>query len=201
LKREAIRLDLLDSGVEITHHRIVIAPGRLDAVFEILQLGLKLQEVLVGLEVRIGFGHSEKAFEAVAKQVFGLGRFSRAGSLHAGAARGGQLLQQGSLVRGVALHGFHQIRYEIIALFQLDIDVGPGGLRGVSEPDQPVVDGDRIADDNRRQRGQRAEKHHALPSLQVSNVDPSILPPAIGTIVNRLEFENNFSAAADFGAP
>jgi hypothetical protein len=45
-------------------------------------------------------------------------------------------------VRGVALDGLDEIRDEVPASLQLDVDVGPGFLHALTQRDEPVVHGD-----------------------------------------------------------
>src|SRR5665811_1999636 len=49
-------------------------------------------------------------------------------------------LQCAALVRSVALYGFDQIRNEIVALLELDVDVGEGLIDALPKRDKPVVD-------------------------------------------------------------
>ena len=54
----------------------------------------------------------------------------------------------------IALGGFDQIRDEVIAAFELHIDLGEGVLETVPQGDEPVVD----ADDEESQHGDEGEE-------------------------------------------
>jgi len=45
-------------------------------------------------------------------------------------------------VAGVTLHGFNQVGDEIVALLELDRDVGPSLIHRLAEADKPVVGDD-----------------------------------------------------------
>ena len=57
---EQCRGELLDAGVVLLHRVVEEPPRRRDLVLDVGQFGLKLLEVLVGLEVRIGLGQREQ---------------------------------------------------------------------------------------------------------------------------------------------
>src|ERR1051326_3698262 len=60
--RDEIGREQLQAGVEFAHGFIVGTAATRDLVFRTAQLALKLKEVLVRLEFRIGLGDSEQRF-------------------------------------------------------------------------------------------------------------------------------------------
>ena len=52
----------------------------------------------------------------------------------------GYRVESSAFVRGVAFYGLDQIRYEVSAAFELDVDVGPGVLGADPEGDQAIVE-------------------------------------------------------------
>src|SRR5438876_909597 len=56
----------LRGAVVLADHVVVMLPGEPDAVFGRLELLLKSQEILVGLQVGVGLGYSKKAFQGAA---------------------------------------------------------------------------------------------------------------------------------------
>jgi len=51
-----------------------------------------------------------------------------------------------AFVGHIALGGFDEVGDEVVAAFELDVDLGEGVLEAVLESDQAVVDGDRVGD-------------------------------------------------------
>ena len=66
------------------------------------------------------------------------GPFALAGS-HRGCAGLGDRLQGAALVLGITLDGLDEVADEVVAPLELDVDLGPGLLHGVAQPDQTVV--------------------------------------------------------------
>src|SRR5688572_9794146 len=60
LRRHQVRGKALAAGIEIAHHRVVVAARVLDGVLERGELALERHERLVGLELRVGLGHREQ---------------------------------------------------------------------------------------------------------------------------------------------
>ena len=53
------------------------------------------------------------------------------------------------LVRGVALDRLDEVRDQVVAAAELDVDLGPRVLRAVPQPDEPVVDEDEEEEQRR----------------------------------------------------
>ncbi len=51
---------MFDKIVKIARRTVVVAPGELDLLFDVAELVLQIQEVGVGLKVRIGLGYREQ---------------------------------------------------------------------------------------------------------------------------------------------
>ena len=72
LLRDHIARKLVDLGVHFAHAAIVIASRRLDLFFDLGEIVLQAQKILVGLKVGIGFGNGEDRFESSGQQIFSL---------------------------------------------------------------------------------------------------------------------------------
>src|SRR3972149_6205483 len=71
-----------------------------------------------------------------------------------GGARVRDLLEQLALVGGVAADGLHQVRDQVVAAAELDVDLRPAVVDPVAERDEPVEDQDA---DEHQQREDAAE--------------------------------------------
>ena len=131
--------ELLDLRVVAQHAVVVELPRVGDAVLGRGELLLQVQEVLVGLEVGVGLGHREQAASA-----------RRSGRSRPGPARPapcaliarcgpGDRFERAPLVRGVALDRLDQVGDEVVAALELHVDLRPGVVDLVPEPDQAVV--------------------------------------------------------------
>ena len=87
---------------------------------------LELLEVLVGLEVGIGFAQRKQLPERPGQRI--LGRRLRGDACrlrrHRGIARLDHGFERAALVAGIALHRLDQIGDEVVALLHLYVDVG-----------------------------------------------------------------------------
>src|SRR5581483_12268893 len=105
----------LDRDVEVAHRAVVVAPRHLQLVLDVGELGLQFQEILVGLELRVGFGDRQEPAERTLQRALtarslcdALGRDRR------GATRG-DLIKHATLVAGIRLNGLDQVRNQIAA--------------------------------------------------------------------------------------
>ena len=64
-------------------------------------------------------------------------------------ARLRHLLEDAALVRRIAAHRLDEVRDEVAAALELDVDVRPAGVRLVAQPDEAVV-AERAEDDDER---------------------------------------------------
>ena len=69
------------------------------------------------------------------------------------------------LVRGVALDRLHQVRDQVVAPLELDVDLRPGVLHLVAQADEPVVDADRGNDRHERLAAPGRPPQHANHSI------------------------------------
>ncbi len=62
-------------------------------------------------------------------------------------AKAGNFLQRLALVGGVGFNRLHQLRDEIVAAFELNVDVAPGRLDAVGVRNQAVINNDAPGDE------------------------------------------------------
>ena len=150
--RDDVARHRLDLGVEVAHGGVVVAAGRGDPVLGGGQLVLQGQEVLVGLEVGVGLDDREQAAERLAEHVLALGLLGRRlARCHRGRAGLDDVLERAPLVGGVALDRLDQVADQVVPAGELDVDLAPGLLHEVAQPDQAVVGRDGPADDDEQQ--------------------------------------------------
>jgi hypothetical protein len=89
---------------------------------------LQLQYVLIGLQLRIIFDEQKNFYQRFGKGAFRFCGFLDSGGGHCFAARLDDFLQGIVLVLHIALDGFHEIRNQIVAALELDVDLFPGVL-------------------------------------------------------------------------
>src|SRR5882724_8240739 len=80
--REDIRGELLNFGVQVADHSVVIAPRVLYSVFDLSQRSLQRREALDSTELRIGFRKRKQALQGAGKHILGLSLVTRAGRGH-----------------------------------------------------------------------------------------------------------------------
>src|SRR6266704_552175 len=114
-------------------------------------------EVRVRLEVRIRLGERHELAKGARERVLRLRARLRRLRGDRGAARAGHGIERGPLVGGVALHRLDEVRHEVGAPLELDVDVRPCLVRPLAQPDELVVAGDDQPDEP----GDYHEKDHA----------------------------------------
>ncbi len=62
-------------------------------------------------------------------------------------AKAGDFLQSLALVGRVGFHRLHQLRDEVVAAFELNVDVAPGGFDAVCVRNQAVINNDAPGDE------------------------------------------------------
>src|SRR5438552_12873019 len=154
--RDEVRREGLHRGVEVAHDRVVVAARVLDRLLQLAERPLELDEVRVRLEVRIRLGERHELAEGARERVLRLRARLRRLRGDRGAARTGHGLERGPLVGGVALHRLDEVRHEVGAPLELDVDVRPRLVGPHAQPDEPVVAGD----DQRHEPGDYEEKDH-----------------------------------------
>ncbi len=76
------------------------------------------------------------------------------------------LLEDAALVGRVSAHRLDEVRDEVAATLELDVDVRPAGVRLVAQPDEAVVADHRQHDDEGDDAEDDPEPEHASPSLE-----------------------------------
>ena len=105
-------------------------------------LGLELLEVLVGLEVRVGLRQREHLAKRAGQHVLRRGLLRRALGRDGGVARLHHGFEGAALVGGVSLDRLDQVRDQVVALLELNVDVGKGLADPLPHGDELVVDHD-----------------------------------------------------------
>src|SRR5258705_10663552 len=139
---------LLDAGVVFLDRVVEEAAAGRDLVLEVGQLAGQLLEVGVCLQIRIGLRQGDQPAERAAQLVFGGRDLCRSLRRHRTVAGFYHLIERAALVRGVALHGLDQIGDQVVALFELHVDVGKGLADTLTERNQPVIRAEREENDN-----------------------------------------------------
>src|SRR6266436_1687726 len=80
--RENIRGELLNFGVQVADHGIVIAPRVLHGILDLSQRGLQRREAFNSAELRIRFGKGKQTLQRAGKHVLRLRFVARAGRAH-----------------------------------------------------------------------------------------------------------------------
>src|SRR6266581_3063607 len=124
---DEVRRKRRDGSVEVAHDGVVVAPGILDGVFYGSELCLEIAEPARRLELRIRFGGDDESAQCGREFALCLRALRGACALCGDCSRSGlsHRVEGLALVCGVALYGRDQIRDEISATFELDVDVGP----------------------------------------------------------------------------
>src|SRR5580765_3896131 len=147
--RDEIRRELRDARVQVANDRVVVAARVLDRVLDLPEARLELREALRGAELRVRFREREHLAERARELALRLGLRRGTGRAHGLVARLDHGLERAALVAGVSLHGLHQVRDEVVAPLQLDVDVGPRIVGLDAEAHEAVVDDDDPDDDGR----------------------------------------------------
>src|ERR1700676_510759 len=121
--REDVRGKLLNFGVEVADHSVVITARVLHCVLDLGKRSLQRREALDGAELRIGFGKREQAFQSAGKHVLRLRLVTGAGRSHGAIARVDNRFKRTLLVSRVAFDRFHEVRNQVVATLELHINV------------------------------------------------------------------------------
>src|SRR5712692_561950 len=158
--------ELLDLGVEIAHHRVVIAPRILDGIFNLRKGILQRGEAFDGAELRIGFGEREEAFQRAGEHVFRLCLVGGRGGSHGAVACIDDAFERVLLVRGVAFHGLDEIGDQVVAALELHVDISPGVVALNFQAHQAVVHADE-EDNEQYENAQKDQTSHRRTSRAV----------------------------------
>ena len=132
--------ELLHAAVEFLRCAVEVATDGSKLVLDVCQLALQLQEVLVCLQVGIGFHADLQASQSTAQGILRLNLLVQSGCPHSSRTGCGDALQHAFFVFGVPLYGVNKIGNEVVTLLQLNIDVSEGILAIVAQSYQVVVD-------------------------------------------------------------
>ncbi len=155
----------LDAGIVLADRAVVEAPRRGDLAFDIGELLLQFEEVLVRLQVGIGLRNGDQAAERARQGLLGLGllrRTLRGGDR--GRARLHHLVERALLMGRIALHRLDEIGNEVMALLHLHVDIGEGLLDALSQADEAVIGHDAEAGDHDEDDENHGAGVHRLPS-------------------------------------
>ena len=83
------------------------------------------------------------------------------------ASRLRHLLEDAALVGRISAHRLDQVRDEVAATLELDVDVRPAGVRFVAQPDEAVVADHRQHEDEGDDAEDDPDPEHASPSLEL----------------------------------
>ena len=109
-------------------------------VFDLVERGLKLREILRGAKLRIGFREREELAQGAGQHALGLpfGRGALRG--HGLIARGGDGLEGAAFVRGISLDRFDQVGDQVVAALELNVNIRPGVVTLHAQPNESVVE-------------------------------------------------------------
>src|SRR5208337_4585270 len=164
--RDDVGGELQDFGVEVADDGVVVAAGVLDGILNVGERFLERSEALNGAELRVSLGEGEEAFQRAGQHIFRLGLVGGAGGGHGAVARVDDGFEGALFVGGITLHGFDEIRDEIVAAFELHIDVRPGVIASDLQPDQAVVHRD-AEDHQENEDAQNNKTHHWSTSFRM----------------------------------
>ena len=134
----------VSSALSYVQHGVVVDLARDgDLLLGLGQLRLELLEVLGRTQLRVGLSDREQASDRSRQHVLGLRLLGDALRLLRRGPRLRDLVEGAALVGRVALHRLDEVRDQVVAPPQLDVDLGPAVLGAVAQPDEPVVDRDR----------------------------------------------------------
>lgn len=142
--RRDITGEHLDCGVVLTHVRIIEPARSSDPVFRFHYFFLRLQEVLVALQLRVLFLHHDHAANRARELTFGLplGPMANVGvtaRLYGSCPRLGNLHQGGILGPSCLLDHMHHVFQQVVAALQFNINLRPRFLGQVAKSHQLVV--------------------------------------------------------------
>src|SRR5205085_3758951 len=123
---------------------------------------LQREEVLVGLQVRIALRDRQQLAQASGELVLRVRLRLHRGRLHSAGPGPGDLLEDLALVRGVSLDRLHEVRDQVVAAPELDVDLRPGVVDAVPRPDEPVEGIDRVEDGYEEEPEDDPEPEHGL---------------------------------------
>lgn len=134
--------------VELLGGRVEETAGGSELVLDVGNLVLKLEEILVGLEIGICFEAHAKTGKRAGELILGSNLIIDAGGIHGSGTGTGDRLEKFLLVLGITLDSSNELGDEIMALLELHIDVGKSILTVVAETHKIVVKTDAPEDEH-----------------------------------------------------
>jgi hypothetical protein len=136
---------------------VVELPGKPDLVLGGRQFLLEHLHVLVRVDLRVVLGKGEQPAERLRQLAFLSRRVSRPAGSHRSRAGLDDARQRVPFEFHDAFHGVDQVRDQVVAPLQLDVDLPPAVGRLVAQADQPVVganhpEGDEHDDNERNEQ-------------------------------------------------
>ena len=157
---DQIRRKHLELGVEIADNAVIEASRGLEMVFEFGELPLKFEEVLVRFEIWIRLREREEALQSLTQHVFRGRMVSDGLRAHRHVARLDDFLECAGFMRRISFDRFNEIRDEISASFELDVNVRPGFVRFVFQAHEAVVRRDKPECDCSKRCKKDPQKSH-----------------------------------------
>ena len=107
-------------------------------VLDVGKFCLQLQEVLVGLQLGVGFQRNAKPSQRTRKGLVRLDLFIYRGGIHGSGTGGSYLLESFFLMGGITLDGIYELRHQVKSLLELHIDIRKGILAVVAKFHQAI---------------------------------------------------------------
>src|SRR6266536_333143 len=122
--RDDVRRERLDPGVVVAHVGVVEPAAGRDPVLGVGQLALQVEEVLVRLQLRVRLDRDHHLTQRAGQLTLRGRPLLGVGALHVHrlGAEPGDLLEHVPLVCGVRAYGLDQVRDQVVAAVQLDVD-------------------------------------------------------------------------------
>ncbi len=132
--------ELLDLGVQVADHGVVIPPRVLEGILDLIEIRLELREVLNRAQLRIGLGKREERFKRLGEQPFSLGISCWTLDRHGARAGVDHVFKGLALMARVAFDCLHQIGDQVVASLELNVDVRPRIVGLSLEAHEGVID-------------------------------------------------------------
>jgi len=156
---DVCREDLL-GNVELRGDVVVELPREGDLVFRARQFFLKLFHVLIRFQVRIVLHEGEEFVQCAGEHIFFGGGIGDSLRRDGGVPRLNDFLQRLLLEFHLSLHRLDKVRDEVVAPFQLNVDLFPAVGNLIAERDESVVFCDDPEDENERCSDKKIEENH-----------------------------------------
>ena len=170
-----VRREERDCGIVVRRGVVVVLTRKRDLVLSRSEFLLQMQEILIRLELRIGFDLDHQPAQNA-------GQLGFSGDLFAGSGRRKRvgtglrdLLKDGTLVTGISLDRLDEIRDQVVALFQCHTDAALALFDTVAFGDEVIVYG-KLTNHNGKYEIDTGNKIYSLngkteiePTVDISN--------------------------------